>query len=220
MTNRLKIIDYFEWLIDQVDIKAESLLKCIPDDEDNDNRLKNDIEHRRSSFIDECKRLKEHNLNNLNVSSNDEQSLFSKYCIILDKFDLNMKAYTKNQLAADKSQTSDFDYDRFKLRIEQTFGYLIVLDGYLDETKLYMFKKLLACGMLDSVSEEDENIVSFKRKSESSPNQSQPLNEKDQSDERHIFDFIIRRKGENYEEKLQVTNGKIKTLIILFLRHK
>lgn len=85
MTDRLKIIDYFEGFINEVDLKAETLLTQMPE------QYHQHIMNKRKSFIDEIEQVKQYNLSNLNEDekSTSEEKLFKKYCFSLQMNQMN-----------------------------------------------------------------------------------------------------------------------------------
>lgn len=144
MSKRLKIIDYFDSLINEVDLKAEKLLKHLPTYEDQDHR--NRIHYKRKLFIDEIEKIK-----NFNLTSTDEQNaveddeyIFKKYCFILDKRHMNVRLYIKQKWVPKYGIEEEFEDDNYLIVIDEKFGFLIVMeDGFVSEEKLNAFKELL-----------------------------------------------------------------------------
>lgn len=145
MANRMKIIEYFDSLINEVDIKAEKLLELY-----HVENLQQLINNTRQLFINEIELIKNFNLSNLsnnedeNFTENDtiEDRLYKKYCFTLDK---HLKKYF--DLAFENSVQE---------KIREKFGFLIVTDAYISKHKLSLFRELLSYGS-DSDDEIDEN---------------------------------------------------------------
>lgn len=137
MSDRLTICDYFNELVDEVDLRAERLLDNYK--LDHKDQLGKLINERRTKFIDTIEELKTHNLERLNDKVHQQscdqgkgkEAIFDKYCFILDEIRLKMK---------DSEPVDD------KLNhINETFGYLIVLeDGGLSERNLALFKEMVS----------------------------------------------------------------------------
>lgn len=130
MTNRIKIIDYFETLINEVDIRAETLLaKYVSVRESNIDVKK--VNQLRGLFIETLENLKIHNLKFLDAHNfaqrdeDDDETLFDKYCFLLDPHDMSTQWHEKDN-------------------IDKAFGYLIVLeDGTLSKRKLALFREMI-----------------------------------------------------------------------------
>lgn len=147
MSKNLKIIDYFDSLANQVDIKANKLLtefsllnqQKIPNE---DQLIVNLINQRRKSFIATIENIKQHNFEFFKdpIDQNDDENpIFDKFCFILDKF--FMKEYISKLDVFDGILYSN------EFHINATFGYLIVVeDGCLTEKELALFKEIIYYG--------------------------------------------------------------------------
>lgn len=152
MADRLKIIDYFDGLVDEIDLKSEKLLVKYASNRLNntiegDERVEKLIHERRTSFIETIQDLKKHNLTCLDKKADEQQSgqaignetIYDKYCFLLDKYDMKIKNI---DLQEDDNFSSHDLID-----INETFGYLIVLeDGLLSQQKWNLFKEILFYG--------------------------------------------------------------------------
>lgn len=141
MTERLEIIDYFEALINEIDLKAENLLTKIP------QPYQGLVNSKRGTFIDEIERVKAYNLSNLNNSQPPygKDSLFRRYCFILDMDQINGKRFMSNERERlEEERQANMNVERsFMEMIDKTFGVLIILDGYLSDWKICLFKEVL-----------------------------------------------------------------------------
>lgn len=115
--SRLKIVGLFDNLINQIDLKAESLIASLRGVQF--DRLYEIIVAKRELFVNELKKLQEYNLKLL---SRDEKSLFKKFCFIMDENDLDSIVRT----------------------IDSPFlGYLVILDCPLSPESLTYYKSFL-----------------------------------------------------------------------------
>lgn len=125
MTKRLELIEYFDSLSNEIDLKAENLLAELS--KSNITEYETLIDNRRQLFIDEIERVKNHNLNNW--PSDDEAKsashFFKLFCLLVDRNNAND------------------ENDSTLKKINQTFGYLIVLDGYLSPREVSFLKEML-----------------------------------------------------------------------------
>ena len=128
---RLKIVDHFAYLVNQIDIKAESLLQSASTAAVPEQTAKFEIiNEKRANFINEIKKEEEFNLRHLKeieiVEAEDEEKtnsiIFKSFCLIVDKSDLEFPDLTV---------------------IDATFGYLLKFDKYLGKTDEEKFRKLL-----------------------------------------------------------------------------
>jgi hypothetical protein len=78
---RMQIVDYFDSLINQIDLKAEQLLIELPSDHEF-------INSKRAEFIHEIKQIEAYNLNNLN----ENEPVFKKFAFIIDQNELGTYA--------------------------------------------------------------------------------------------------------------------------------
>lgn len=161
MAKRLEIINHFDSLIDEVELKAEKLLKKYPllEDED-DTKYRNVINKRRMRFIDELDAAKKFNLANLteNSDGDDEHmnkaAIFVKYCFNFDKYDMVVCDYASEDDDNHNEHDHDCQHnslsaneDRIMQEIDETFGYFIVLnDGFLPQHEFELFQELLYYG--------------------------------------------------------------------------
>lgn len=157
---KIEIIEYFDNLINRIDISAETLLELILDDEDADNVIKNKINTRRICFIDKIEALKNYNLTLLNENKEMRQvtkeKMFARYCFILNKHDVNIRKYlTSNGKEEEYIQKDQFYGKNIDLIINETFGVLIILDSFLPDWKLDLYKELL--NLLDSNNDKQTN---------------------------------------------------------------
>lgn len=143
MSKYLTIIDYFESLINEVDLKAEYLLAKFY----MDNLRSSFINERRNSFINEIEQIKAHNLQYLNkrierdnspTTDDDWKILVDKYCFILGKYDMSFEQF---------DPIGNVDNDADAKTINETLGFLIVVqDGPFDEQNFSLFKEILFYG--------------------------------------------------------------------------
>lgn len=156
MTNRLKVIEYFEALVNEVDLKAEYLLdKYVSNNHENvdeeKKQLEEQINERRHLFIDTIEQLKTHNLNFLDVNNDytqpdDNEKIFDKYCLILDKYDIEMENVKITNVEF-TSQDSAQILNSYAKDINETFGYLVIVeDGVLIEQKLALLREIIFHG--------------------------------------------------------------------------
>jgi hypothetical protein len=132
--SKLTIINYFDSLINQIDIKTEielaQLLFSDQDDSQIINKAKESQENVnkiRERFLHEIKNIENFNLQHFH--NNEDNNLFRKFCFLIDKscFKLS-EAHGSNSLLDDK---------KFVL------GILIITNEYVDLDELNDFKKLL-----------------------------------------------------------------------------
>lgn len=163
MSGRLQIIEYFDALINEIDLKAETLLIQIP------KEYHEYIDDKRQSFIREVDQIKQFNLLNLNEVDEllNQQSLFKKYCFLLD-----MEKMTGHRfISYDKERYYEKRLKNLKLNhffteiIDKSFGVLIILlDGYLSDEKVSLFKELLHFHECYFQYEDDKRDDEFKQK--------------------------------------------------------
>ena len=128
--SRLELTDYIVALINEIDIKAETLLI----NPSLDNAQKEKLEAKRKLFIDEIKHVESISLAHMNTFDSEKSKnvniqkgdVFINYCFTLDLNDLNL---TESSLSL----------------VDTTFGYLIILDKYINKEKINLFKELLKC---------------------------------------------------------------------------
>lgn len=151
MAYTLEIIDYFELLANEIDIKAEKLLRRIDEDDEHADELKKIVSERRKLFIDEIENVKKYNILNLTTTRPKtekqltKQDIYRKYCFLLDKYDMNMTHY-------EISNSTDECCAR-KI-VNEILGYLVVVeDSFISDEELRLFKELLSYG-----NEPQENI--------------------------------------------------------------
>lgn len=156
MTNRLKVIEVFEALVNEVDLKAEYLLdKYVSNNHENvdeeKKQLEEQINERRHLFIDTIEQLKTHNLDFLDVNNDytqpdDNEKIFDKYCLILDKYDIEMENVKITNVEF-TSQDSAQILNSYAKDINETFGYLVIVeDGVLIEQKLALLREIIFHG--------------------------------------------------------------------------
>ena len=122
---RIKIVDYYESLIDKVDLKAQALIikefSSVPL-----------INERKKSFTQELKNLEAICLRNFYLTNlmnyrdvpDDviDDMIFKTFCFIIDSKDLSF-----NELN----------------NVDATFGYLVVVDKHLSREKITRYRELL-----------------------------------------------------------------------------
>lgn len=169
MSIRLQVIDYFDALINEVDIKAEKLLKLLYDNiqvaVENRQTLQAIINERRRLFIDEIETIKQFNVSNLN---DDDASEFKKYAFILDKYDMNVSQY--ENLSTTQANFNPV-VNEFIKEIDQKFGLLVLIDdGSPCDASMSMFKELLSYGnqICEDPEDDDHTKSKFYRQCENS----------------------------------------------------
>jgi hypothetical protein len=123
---RLEVSENSDILINQIDIKAETLLLELAI---NDSQ-RDAIDKKRCLFIDEIKNIERENLNHLNsVKPKSEKmkksDMYSKFCFIIDTHDMDLPKL--------------FGLDR----IDAAFGYLVIIDSFLTSDELGLYRQLL-----------------------------------------------------------------------------
>lgn len=203
MNNQLKIIDYFESLIDQVDLRAETLLSRMSSlyDENVYNQelnLDKIINERRNTFIEEIQKVKIHNLQSIGKNTDDER-IFDKYCFILDKCDLEVQRAYLNP--ANNSHVSSM------AQINRKFGYLIVLeDGRICQRNLDFLREMfLYCDIVE------ENLDDLTRKKQIQQFYQDQFDEnEDIAIESNIFDAKLHQLHVRFFEISNVVNRNTK----------
>lgn len=142
MVERLEIINYFNDQINEIDLKAEHLLTRIAQD------YHGYIDAKRKLFIDEIEHVKAFNLSNLNAEDEKpltKDKIFKRYCFLLemDKINRHRMISTKKRNFLYQRQENMNIGQLFNEMIDSYFGVLIVLDGYLSDRKVDLFKELL-----------------------------------------------------------------------------
>lgn len=142
MNELFKISDYFDMLVNEIDLKSERLLNLIDTESYNfKEKWKMLINERRICFINEIEAVQR-------FSSSRVGSLLP-YCFILDKTNMNLCNYL---------QYSDSDAE-LRLLIDETLGFLILLsDGCLDEQEMILFKHLLRSGPTSRLFDPNDSI--------------------------------------------------------------
>lgn len=147
MSKRLQIIDYFDRLVNELEIKAEYVLNQLTGITTAELRLdlKKRVIDRLKSFVDEIERVQSFNLKNLPENDDDNEALnpaeiYAKYCFLLDKYDMNVRKYETDNCAKLTTESN------LRMMIDETFGYLIVTDAHVADSRLDMFKELLSYG--------------------------------------------------------------------------
>ena len=126
---KLRIVEYFDSIISEVDCKAETLLVTLQ----NEQQL---INEKRKAYIDEIKHIEEANLVHLSrldlKSISDEhdeervnEKIFPVFCFLIS----DMKCFAENKI----------DYSE----VDIAFGYLIILDQYFSKEKLSIYKEFV-----------------------------------------------------------------------------
>lgn len=164
MDQRLRTIEYFESLINEVNLKSEILLKRLSEikkqltDVDWYERI---IQERRRKFIKEIDQTKNYNLSCLEdsqpfqrskrprlISEVNNEPNFSRICYILDKFDMNLREYMSLDNHNNNRLAGEFN---FESTINENFGYLVIVqDGTISQHMMDSFKELLKYGEDDS----------------------------------------------------------------------
>lgn len=143
MTQKLQIIDYFDSLINDIDLKAERLLTKIPES------YQEYVNVKRRSFIDEIELIKQYNLSNFESYDSPEslrkEQLFMRYCFCLDMDQMNGHRFISDRIENYyEERQEDMKVDElFNEIINKAFGILIILDGYLSDEKLSLYRELL-----------------------------------------------------------------------------
>lgn len=141
MTHRLEIIEYFDSVVNEIDLKAEILLEKIPE------CYHELVNCKRQLFLDEIEQTKAYNLSHLNEDANiwNKESLFKKYCFLVDMDKLNGHRFASfdRELFYQTRQANIKAEQFFKEMIDKDFGILIVVDGYLSDRKIFLFKDAL-----------------------------------------------------------------------------
>jgi hypothetical protein len=120
--HRLQVVDYFDSLVNEVDLKAEqSLAESIDDREKSEL-----ISRKRALFLQELKEMETLNLRHLEKlePAADEDDIFKVFCFFIDKTDMEMS--------------------HVRSEIDAVFGYLLVLeDEHMSKERLARFRKYL-----------------------------------------------------------------------------
>lgn len=138
MTNRLEIINYFDSLINDVDLIAEELLNLTLDSKTyrDDISVETMINDKRTLLIDKIQDVKTYNLNHLDENEQDlsenKTNLFKNYCLLINRYDWR-----------DSLRQTNANIDIFKKAIHEAFCFLVVLDEFVDDNKLTLFKELI-----------------------------------------------------------------------------
>jgi hypothetical protein len=123
---KLKLVDYFDSLIHDIDFKAEKSIAVSGYNYE-------EIDQKRTRFISEIKSVEAYNLASLTQRDADElereiddekisQAIFKKFCFILSEDDL---AFAKME------------------PVDAMFGYLIVIDKYFTKKMLAYYKDFI-----------------------------------------------------------------------------
>ena len=126
-TVRLRIVDYFESLVNQIDLKAETLIIDLRYEKEESL-----INEKRKQFIDEIKQIEDFNLRNLNNLNVENLSLLSEE-------EANDKVFAKFCFIVYKSCMEFSNLSQ----IDSTLGFLILLEKYIRKDKLQRYKELL-----------------------------------------------------------------------------
>ena len=142
---RLKIVDYHDCLINEIDIKVETLLTNKVYEEDQ----RHSLNKKREEFIKRIKEVEASNLDNFNtnlvndlgslegLSENDlDKRLFKRFCFIVQESSLE---------------------NNYPTLIDAIFGYLIIVDEFLSKETLILYKQFV---MFNN----QKSILSFKNK--------------------------------------------------------
>ncbi len=103
-------------MINQIDLRAENLLKII-NRKDEDQKKVDYVNQKRNRFIEKLKKIQDENLINSNC--------FKSCCFIIDKEELGSKHFFSN-------------------KIDESLGYLFVVNNsFLSKEKLKLFRAFL-----------------------------------------------------------------------------
>lgn len=121
---RLDLVDYFDSLVADVDLKAERLIIADQLTPNGESRL-DEINSKRNAFIKQIRAILAFNLAQADAKYSTQPGFkpFTRFCFIIDD----------NQL----------DLSSCLGPVGSTFGYLIVLDRFVDQPSLDCYKELL-----------------------------------------------------------------------------
>ena len=132
---RLDIVDYFDSLRNQIDLKAETALLFKVGLSERERKQIND---KRQLFIDEIKRIEAENLQHLDTSGlsrlaseTERAKLFKAFCFLVDTNELGRTSGA----VADELEVTE---------VGRILGYLIILNEYLSAEQLEIFRQLLS----------------------------------------------------------------------------
>jgi hypothetical protein len=134
---RLRVADYFDSLVNEIDLKAETLLA---EDLGRDETL---INTKREVFINEIKQLQEVNLNNLDLNESEDLT-FSNFAFMIDK----------NQLGC----SDELSY------LDNLFGYLVKTGSFLNTESVDCFKQLLEMNGRETQIAQSNSFFSINKK--------------------------------------------------------
>ncbi len=142
---RLRIVDYFDKLINEIDLKTEKLL-CQAKESEDEKKLN----ERRKAFIDEIKRIESVNLQRLEqyrdfASAENDESLFDSFCFIIPA---NLKEPTKTNTINSEMQNE--------------LGALMVIDKYLSKESIDCYMELLRCYNSEKQLSQDNGFFALK----------------------------------------------------------
>lgn len=137
MTRRLEIIQYFDSVVNDVDLMAEELLNLVSSHKNYPDDLLKMINDKRTLLMDEIENVKRYNLDHADENEHDlcqdKTKLFKKYCLLLDMFNWRHSFVQIN-----------YNQDNLKKVINEAFCFLIVLDEYIEDRELALFKELIS----------------------------------------------------------------------------
>jgi hypothetical protein len=134
-----QMIEYFDGLINEVDLKAETLLDSIGDSRgETDAALREHVHKKRQLLIEEIKSARDFNVAHVNQRDNkgeiSKKDLFKKHCFFYKSIHLESERFREIP-----DVTNYCELNRLK---RDLFGYLIVLDGYLTNRKMSLFREI------------------------------------------------------------------------------